>query len=196
MVHALLAVGVLIAAPGWQTINEEDGVKVETRDAGGGHTIVRGTTELDVPAAEVVRVLTALEQFKTWIPSLHTWDVLEKKEGSAFVYARHELPWPMDDRDYRVRYVWKTGAKGEFTLEARSTKSAGPGPIEGVIRLADVRSKWIVKPLGSDRVRVAYMYHGALGGRLPSAVIESTWKREPVVLFAALAKRIAETKKK
>lgn len=193
-VLAALVVGaalvVAAAAPptgqdGWRELARGDGVVIEARPAPGGATIVRGTTVLEHSLEAIRRVLLDLERFHTWIPSLSTWTVLARGAADAVVYGRHDLPWPLADRDYTVRYTW-TGEAGRFVLEARSTAEAGPPPVPGVVRLA-VHSIWQIEALGSERCRVTYTYNGDLGGSVPRWVQEAGWKREARELFQSLA---------
>ena len=58
---------------------------------------------------------------------------LEQNDKEVFIYARHNLSWPVSDRDYRVRYTWKDLKDGGFQVVAKSTTLKGPAPIKGVI---------------------------------------------------------------
>ena len=177
----------LIAAPPapWVELAEQDGVVVETKKLGSG-SLVRGRTTLPYPVSEVTAVLRDLEGFSRWIPNLSTWKVTDKTAAEAFVYARHDLSWPMDDRDYCVRYTWKERGDGGFVLRAKATTEKGPAPIDGVIRLSRVQSEWIAEASGSDATSVTYTYYGDLGGSVPKAVELEAWKSEPPRLFKAL----------
>jgi hypothetical protein len=173
------------AGDGWRELARGDGVLIETRPAPGGVTIVRGTTVLERPLEAVQRVLVDLDRFPTWIPSLSAWTVLERGAAHAVVYGRHDLPWPLSDRDYTVRYTWQADAT-RFVLEARSTAGAGPAPAPGVVRLEAVHSVWEVEALDPGRSRVTYTYNGDLAGAAPRFVQEAGWKREARQLFQGL----------
>jgi hypothetical protein len=177
------------ADEGWRELARGDGVVVEARPAPGGVTTVRGTTVLEHSLEAIRRVLLDLERFPTWIRGLSAWTVLARGAADAVVYGRHDLPWPLSDRDYTVRYTWESGAD-RFVLEARSTTEAGPAPVPGVVRLDAVHSIWEVQTLASERCRVSYTYNGDLGGTVPRFVQEAGWKREARDLFQGLVAAI------
>jgi hypothetical protein len=189
LAFALLVAATPPPASPWTKLAESNGVVVEKRRLGGG-TLVRGRTELPHSASEVAAILRDLEGFAHWIPSLSTWKVIEKSETEAIVYARHNLAWPMDDRDYCVRYTWKEAPSGGYTLRAKATKDRAPPPEDGVIRLEHVQSEWVVAPSGTDRSSVTYTYYGELGGSIPQSIETEAWKREPPKVFEALTKEI------
>jgi hypothetical protein len=196
LTQALLAVSlaVWVAGPGasvradegWRELARGEGVVIETRPTPGGVTVVRGTTELPLSLDAVRGVLLDLERFPEWIRSLAVWTVLTRGPVEAIVYGRHDLPWPLSDRDYTVRYTWRSEAE-RFALEARSTAEAGPAPAPGVVRLTAVHSTWEVERLGPERCRVTYTYNGDLGGAVPRFVEEAGWRREARELFQGLA---------
>ncbi len=182
-------------AQGWRPLHKEQGVQVSTKTEPGGRTLIRGEAVLKVPAAELKAVLMDIPGFPKWIPSLSEWKVLERSEKDAYVYARHDLSWPMDDRDYSVRFTWKSRSDGAFQLNSKSTTTRGPPPVKGVIRLKQVRSRWMLIPQGSDRTRVTYTYHGELGGRIPRSVAKQAWKTEPPSLLKAFEKEAIARRK-
>ena len=100
------------------------------------------------------------------------WQIVSKTKEAVFVYARHNLSWPMKDRDYRVRYSFKELPAGGLQVSARATTEKGPKPIDGVIRLTNVHSVWTLTPVGTNKTRVEYRYDGDLGGDLPDFVKE------------------------
>jgi hypothetical protein len=175
----------LAAEEGWRELARGDGVLIETRPAPGGVTIVRGTTELGHSLEAIRRVLLDLERFPAWIPSLSAWKVLARGPAHAVVHGRHDLPWPLSDRDYTVRYTWQADT-ARVVLEARSTTEAGPAPEPGVVRLEAVHSIWEVEALDPQRARVTYTYNGDLGGGAPRFIQEAGWKREARQLFQGL----------
>ena len=174
---------------GWRELARGDGVVIEARPAPGGVTIVRGTTVLEHSLEAIRRVLLDLERFPMWIRGLVTWTVLARGAADAVVYGRHDLPWPLADRDYTVRYTWTSEAE-RVVLEARSTVEAGPPPVPGVVRLTAVHSIWEVEALAPERCRVSYTYNGDLGGTVPRFVQETGWKREARELFQSLGAAI------
>ncbi len=176
--------------PGWRQINEDEGVVVEMRGS-----MIRGTGTINLPIDRVRAVLLELEKYREWIPSLSVWDLKRKSDSEVLAYGRHDLPWPMDDRDYNVRYRWKTQPDGSFLIEAKSVPE-GRAPIDGVIRLPRVHSLWKLVPIRSDATEVSYTYNGDLGGKVPDAVKQSAWKSEPADLIHSLRQQVEKRSKR
>ena len=182
------------AAEGWKRVAEDRGVHVSVRTAGPGRTMVRGEGVIEAPL-EVVRArLLELETYDEWISSLSEWRVLRRASDHVIAYGRHDLPWPMDDRDYVVRYRWKSEPPGSFLLRAESV-TEGPAPLEDVVRLSRVRSEWKLVADGPSKTIVSYTYTGELGGSVPDAGQQSAWKSEPPALIDALRARVAKEKR-
>lgn len=177
-------------AEGWREIERRDGVVVEVRRAEGA-ALVRGTAELPVAVERVRRVLLDVSSFDAWMPGLLRWEVLERAPGALRVYGRHDLPWPLADRDYVVRYAWSE-EPGGFALEARSV-AGGPDPEPRVVRLERVYSRWELRPGDRGGSWVRYTYDGELGGRLPSFWVERAWRSQAPELLARLEARAASS---
>lgn len=193
-IAALLIAGDAQAGEGWKRVAEDRGVEVRVRSAGPGRTMVRGQGAIEAPL-EVVRArLLEIEAYREWITSLSEWRVLERAADQVIAYGRHDLPWPMDDRDYVVRYRWREEPDGAFVVRAESV-GGGPAPIDGVVRLGRVRSEWRLAKDGAGKTIVSYTYNGELGGNVPDAVQQAAWKSEPPALIDALRQRVAGQKR-
>jgi len=141
---------------------------------------VEGVVEAPV---DVVRaVLLDLERFVEWFPSTSEWRVLSPpRDGSARVYGRQALPWPVRDRDYVVEYRWWDEA-GDFVLRADAVRGAEPPATEDSVRVEWMETEWRISATpGGTAVR--YRYLGDFGGRLPAFAARFAWRsRAPIVI--------------
>ena len=177
----------------WTKLTEEDGVLVETSKRASGQTYIRGSKVLPFSFERVRKTLAKVASYTDWLPSTDVWQVLVQNEQEAFIYVRHNLSWPLKDRDYRVRYTWKMLPDGRFKVVAKSSTKHGPGPIRDVIRLTTVHSVWTLSPKGKSQTAIEYRYEGTLGGDLPDFLVRSAWKSEPVSILNALEQWLAAT---
>ncbi len=187
---AVLATAGGAAADDWREIHRADGVVVEVRPGPDGAPLVRGTLRVDRPPARVREVLLDLEGFPRWIENLSEWRVLARDASGVRIYGRHALPWPLRDRDYVVRYAWRSEPGDRFVLEARSV-DAPPTARDGVVRLVRVYSRWEVDPDGPAASRVRYTYNGELGGRVPGFLVESAWRSQAPRSLQRLTEEVA-----
>ncbi len=156
----------------WEFLEEKAGVRVERSPAKAGQVAYRATARIEQPADAVREVLKDLERFPEWADRLHTWEVLAREGDATLVYGRHDVPWPIADRDYVVRYRCG-GGDDAFFLEARSVESSERPVPEGVVRIADLHTLWEVTPAPEPSASVVrYTYRGGLGGRVPEWVQE------------------------
>lgn len=183
--NAVLLVTVLFAAAddGWERLANDGGAVVDVRR--GDVPRVRTAAELPLPAEAVAAVLADLEGFPTWFPNLRGWEVVRGPDG-PHAYGRHDLPWPLDPRDYYVKYdVARDG--DAFTLRAAS--APGRPLVKGRVRLTDVASSWRVEPRGPAKCRVVYTYDVPAPG-VPDALLEGAWKSEGPAVLRALAAEV------
>jgi len=149
-------------------------VEIRAGDHTGTRVQVRG--DIPLPASALRGVLRDLASFPRWFPAIGRWTVMMQDDVGAVVHGVQEFPWPLRDRDYVVRYVWRETAAGVFTLEARSVTSASVPRPPGIIRLDDVHSMWTVTDRGSSESHVTYTYEGSIGGQVPEWVQRVGWQ--------------------
>lgn len=146
--------------------------------------------QIEAPMAEVVATLLDLDGFGRWFPNTEEWEVLERTPDSALAYGRLSLPWPVDDRDYVVRYSWSPETEPKpFRLLSEVAPSVGPAVPEGVVRVEEMATEWEIAPLGTG-TRVRYVYTGSPGGMLPDWVFEIGWEMQTGILIDALAEEV------
>jgi hypothetical protein len=142
------------------------------------------------PISEVRATLLDLEAFDGWFPGIGEWRVLFRDDSSARIYGAQLLPWPIDDRDYVVRYRWWTEASGAFHLESRAQRDAELQAVPGRVRIEDMRTEWRLQE-GGGETEVVYVYEGRTGIPLPGWVLQLGWKGQTGRLLDALAREVA-----
>lgn len=151
--------------------------------------VVEVVGDIEAPPAEVRAALLDLDEFGRWFPNTQEWEVLEHAKDTAVAYGRLSLPWPVDDRDYIVRYSWSDPQESEFTLRSEVVRGVGPPERDGVVRVEKMTTTWEVAPLGTG-TRVRYVYAGSPGGLLPDWVFEIGWEMQTGILMDALADEV------
>jgi hypothetical protein len=175
---SLVVVIVMLLLGGRRAVRAADiehlAVEVRHGNEAGTHVEVRG--DIPLPASTLRVVLRDLASFPRWFPAISRWTIVTQDDSGAVVHGVQEFPWPLGDRDYVVRYVWREGAGDVFALEARSMTSPSVGELPGVIRLDDVHSVWTVTDRGTSESHVTYTYDGSIGGRVPEWVQRVGWR--------------------
>ena len=191
MIALLLAatlMGGMPADDAFQSWFEAEGVQVRIVRVTDGLPWVRGTTEINAPAADVVKIVTDFPAYTAiFAPHLERADVLETQEDGARLHMVWGFPFPLSDRDAVVRY--RVSAADGVTL-IRWGREDKPGDPKKGVRIDRVEGETRIEPLAGNRCRVRYTYLGDLGGKFPKKISEKGWHDEPLSYFQSLKKRL------
>src|SRR5579863_3749026 len=90
----------------WLTKKTVDGVRLASMPSPRGVPWGLGEGDLAAPLASVAKQLTDFAALATVLPRVAEVRVLAAGDHEATVYFRFDLPWPISDRDWTVRYRW------------------------------------------------------------------------------------------
>jgi uncharacterized protein YndB with AHSA1/START domain len=168
--------------PAWQVVSTVDDVIVRRAHAPGvAAPWGWGEGEIAAPMERVIAHLTDFEGLVRWVPRLVEVRVIERCTDEAVVYFRFDLPWPVSDRDWTLRYRWRR--EGErFVMIWSDANDRGPPPGRA-LRVAPLRGRWELWPTGRGTTAGRYVFLAELGGRLPRSVVEQTAWKQPLQTF-------------
>ena len=85
----------------WHQINEEDGIKVYSRDVQGSSLVAfKGETEFEEPMEKIMWVLKDGKRRGEWIELYLKGSTLENRGPfEEVIYQAVDSPWPVSDRD-------------------------------------------------------------------------------------------------
>jgi hypothetical protein len=167
--------------PSWQTLKTVDGVRLARAPSGRAAPWGMGEGEIAAPLERVIAHLTDFPSLPKHMPRLAEVRVLERGDSEAIVYFRFDLPWPLSDRDWTLRYRWWRDGE-RFVMTWCDVPERGPPPTRAV-RVTPMRGRWELWPSGHDRTRARYQFLAELGGRLPRSVVEQTAWKQPLQTF-------------
>src|SRR5262245_54839120 len=90
----------------WKIVKIVDGVRLLRAPAAGRAPWGMGEGEIAAPIDAVIAHLCDFESARRFIPRVAEVRVLERRGDEALVYFRFDLPWPISDRDWTLRYRW------------------------------------------------------------------------------------------
>ena len=90
------------AAPKWEMLNEEDGIRMFRRDVPGSSIVaLRGEAFVEAPIARVASVLADRKRSPEWIDRLVKTKVLRQLSETESINWNHiKTPTPLKDRDF------------------------------------------------------------------------------------------------
>jgi Polyketide cyclase / dehydrase and lipid transport len=177
-------------AAAWQTLKTVDGVTLKRAPSERAAPWGMGEGEIAAPLDRVISHLTDFAALARFIPRVADVRVLEKREGEAIVYFRFDLPWPVTDRDWTLRYRWQR-LGDRFVMTWCEAHDRGPPPGRAV-RVTPMRGYWDLTATAAG-THARYLFLAELGGSLPRNVSAETAWKQPLGSFRGV--RSATTSK-
>jgi hypothetical protein len=147
-----------------------DGVRIFTRDAENSKVkAIKVECQLNATLSQVVAALMDVKNSEEWL--YHTasnYIVKQVSPSELYYYSLVEMPWPVSDRDFIAHLIVSQNAVTKVvTIDAPCVADMVPVKPK-VVRIADSRGKWVLSPIGNDRVKVVYTLHADPGGSIPA----------------------------
>ena len=93
------------------------------------------------------------------------------------VYIRYDMPFPMSDRDFLVRYtIKKTPDSASYKFQ--TAKNFDFPIFTSSIRLENAAGEWYLKKIDGSSTQVVYTWNGDLGGSFPSYALTRAWDKQ------------------
>jgi hypothetical protein len=172
----------------WTLKSNTEGIKVYTSPVANSKIrALRIECSYESTITQIVAALMDLKARPEWI--YHTKSVSLVKQVSPselFYYSEISLPWPAQNRDFIAHLV---------TSQDPNTKVVTiDGPIaphmvpvnDGIVRITNSVSKWIIIPVNKNEVRVDYTIQLDPGGVIPSWLVNMFASEGPTQSFKKL----------
>lgn len=157
----------------WKFIKEKDGIKIYTRnDETNPVKSYKGETTVSTTLEKMSHVIGRIESFDWWEEDISRIDVLEYKEEEYIkYYLIYDVPWPLDDRDLCVKSIITndpvTGTRTVFATPIDGVIPEQPG----MVRIKNYWQKWVMEPVGDDKVHLILEGSVDPGGVIPSWIV-------------------------
>jgi hypothetical protein len=168
-------------AAGWHTLKSIDGVTIKRAPSAGAAPWGMAEGEIAAPLDRVIAHLTDFAALLRHVPRLAELRVIERRDDEAIVYFRFDLPWPISDRDWTLRYRWRRDGD-RFVMTWCDANDRGPPPA-GAVRVTPMRGYWLLAATPSGTTFGRYVFLAELGGHLPRSVVEQTAWKQPLQTF-------------
>jgi hypothetical protein len=139
-----------LAADGWEQVQDEDGIRVYTRDHPRSNIReVMARTLIRSDPQALFQLLTDVDRYTEFMPStLERCELLAEHDGSYFVFQQLDLPF-VDDRYYTIRLSPGTDAGGEALRLSWELAKDSRYAVEGRgSRVRVNRGFWSLRPTG------------------------------------------------
>ena len=172
----------------WDLKTEKDGIKVYSCEVPGSKIkAIKVTGEFDATPAELAAVVMDVNTATDWVDHLKSSVLIKRvSPNELYYYAEVSLPWPATNRDF-VAHL--TARQDPDTKVVLIDGPAVPGYMpekKGLVRINNSIGKWVITPIGSNRVRVEYSLHVDPAGSLPSWLVNMFATDAPLQIFRNL----------
>ena len=172
----------------WVLKHNNDGVKIYTSKVPNSKiNAIKVDCHFDVPVSRLVAVLMDVKNSEDWL--YHTssnYIIKQVSPSELYYYSMVEVPWPVSNRDFIAHIkVSQDAVTKVITVDAPCIPDMVPRK-PGVVRVADSKGKWVLTPVGKNKVHVLYTLHADPGGSIPAWLSNMFATKGPTESFQKL----------
>ncbi len=194
-----LAAPVFATSGPWRFITRESGIAVHARDVPGRNLPeFRGTVVMQGHMLEILAVLDDTPRHVQWMANCSAAKLISKKSVfERVLYNRTDVPWPVSDRDVVLSTIVRVNmTKHEAWSRFNSIVTPRKPPVDGVVRMPELRGVYHLKALGLKHTRVVYQVAADPGGLLPDWLARMSTRKLPLKTLSGLQAQVRKMKGK
>jgi len=176
------------AQTNWELRADKDGIKVYSSEFPDSKIkAIRVIGEFNATPTQLAAVVMDVNTATEWVDRLKSSTLIKRVSANElYYYAEVNLPWPAANRDF-VAHLTATQDPDTKVVVVDGPAVDGFMPVKkGVVRIENSIGRWIITPIGANRVRVEYSIHVDPGGSLPSWLVNMFATDAPVQIFKHL----------
>ncbi|MBS1663846.1 MAG: lipid-binding protein [Bacteroidetes bacterium] len=172
----------------WKLKTDKEGISIYTRTPSDSKfKAIRVVCDLDATLSQMVAVILDVNTGAEWVYSTKSSVLVKQVSPSEVVYySEVSIPWPASNRDFiaRLKAVQDTHTR---VVTIYGPTEPGFLPVKkDIVRVQKSEGKWVIYPLGKDRIRVDYTLKADPGGDLPAWLVNMFVTKGPYESFKKL----------
>ncbi|WCT14038.1 START domain-containing protein [Mucilaginibacter jinjuensis] len=180
--------GTTYAQENWKLKTEDEGIKVYTRAVSNSNfKAVKVNCQVSANASQFVAVIMDIKNSVTWAYHTKSATVLKQVSPSElYYYSEVQVPWPVHNRDFICHIMVKQNPQTKVvTIDAPCLGDYIPEK-DGIVRVKQSVGKWIITPIGKDKLDIEYTLALDPGGDVPAWLINLFAAEGPMQTFKKL----------
>ncbi|QKJ28844.1 START domain-containing protein [Mucilaginibacter mali] len=176
----------------WQLNSETNGIKVYTASVPDSKVkAIKVECYFDATLAQLVTVLLDVKTCTEWVYSTKSCTLLKQVSPSElYYYSEVNIPWPAQNRDF-VAHLVVTQNPETKVVYVDGPVVPGMVPVKkGIVRIEHSTGKWVISPVGTNRVHVAYTLQVDPGGAIPAWLVNMFAANGPTQSFSKLRSQV------
>ncbi|OGQ84851.1 MAG: hypothetical protein A2289_04465 [Deltaproteobacteria bacterium RIFOXYA12_FULL_58_15] len=191
---AFVVVGLLCSraaqAQTWELVQDEDGIKVWTREVKGGSILeIKAQTVIELPAKRIWDVICDVQKYIEFMPYIQDLRIVGTHENGIYLYQRIDPPL-VSERDYALKVVIEPDeGRGVYKRSWSPANDRAPEKNPDVVRVEINTGNWTITSMSPNSTKVVYYLYTDPGGSLPAWMVNKANKTSVPSLLSAVTKR-------
>lgn len=176
----------------WKVRKDEEGIKISTRKVDGSKfESFKGEVTLNTTLSTLMAVHADVAYVKEWMKDCAESELLSELGPDGYsAYFKTDSPWPVQDRDYALRYTIEQDPN-DHSLTLAFTSEVGLVPkSDDCVRITELSGFWKMTPVDTTKVKVLYQVEADPGGAVPAWLANSFVVDQPFESLKKLKKRV------
>ena len=179
-------------ADDWTLRKDESGIQVYTRPVPGSKfKSFRGEMQVKTTLSTLMAVHADVAYIREWLKDCSKSKLLTEFDPKDYsVYFRTDSPWPVQDRDYVLRYHI---SQDPVSYALKITFNAETGVVpenKDCVRVTVLKGFWLMTPEADGQVRVRYQVEADPAGDVPAWLANSFVVDQPYHTLLRLRERL------
>jgi START domain len=182
------------AQSAWELKKDENGILIYSRSVKESkYDELKAVFDLPGTYDQLRTILNDVNNYKTWVCNTAASHLVERKSETEMVYySRVSAPWPVSNRDfYSDTRIWMDSANHQMRLSSRSINQFPP--TGHIVRIAFLRSEWIITAPSPGTLHVEYTLSWDPGGNIPAFLANAVSTSGPLQSFSQLKRKMTLT---
>jgi hypothetical protein len=191
MIYALLGQSTLFGQD-WKLRSDKEGIYIYLGSVPNSKfKAVKVEVELPASLSQVTAAIMDVKAGVEWVYSTKSCVLLKQVSPSElYYYSEVSIPWPASNRDFIAHLIAVQDPKTKVVTVLGPTVPDYVPVKKDIVRIVDSEGKWLVYPLGANKVKVVYTLRVDPGGNIPAWLVNMFAAKGPYESFSKLKKHL------
>ncbi|HSC39439.1 MAG TPA: START domain-containing protein [Chitinophagaceae bacterium] len=179
----------------WSLKSDKDGIAVFTRSfPDSKFKAVKVECTLAASLSQLVAVILDVNTGDQWVYSTKSAYLLRQISASELIYySEISVPWPASNRDFIAHLSVVQDARTKVVTVYGPTLPDYVPVKKDVVRIVQSEGRWVITPLGPNRIKVEYTLRVDPGGNIPAWLVNMFAAKGPTESFRKLKTHIRKS---
>ena len=176
----------------WSLKSDKDGISIFTKDlTDSKFKAIRVECELSATLTQLVAVLMDVKTATDWVYATKSCVLLKQvSPAELYYYSEISVPWPASNRDFIARLMATQDPRTKVVTIWGPTYPDYLPVKKDIVRVSQSEGRWVLTPVGKNRVKVEYTLHADPGGNIPAWLVNMFATKGPYESFRNLKEQL------